>query len=218
MLGSVGGMRSVPGVRVGWGWVAAPVVALDGVEPVFDVAEGLAADVVDVNAAVAGMAAAFYEAGGAQDAKVLADEWLAASEGVGEPGGGAGLVRERPDDPLAHVVGEEVQRGQGGWLRPPVAVGGLHVALVMHGCLWLTRIAYSYAARRGPAAAGRAAGLSHNGAVLDLSGLPRRDRAPSAACGFFCRWLFREAPEIDLPWVPGASEGVPRAPKLRVLS
>ncbi len=47
---------------------------------------------------------------------MLADEWLAASEGACEPGGGAGLVRERPDDPLARPVGEEVERGQGAWI------------------------------------------------------------------------------------------------------
>src|SRR5579863_788759 len=100
-------MRSVPGVGVGRVWVAAPVVALDDVEPVLDVVEWLAADVVDVGATVAGVGAAFHEAGGAQDAKVLADERLAAPEGMGEPGGGAGLVRERPDDPLAHRLGEQ---------------------------------------------------------------------------------------------------------------
>jgi hypothetical protein len=124
----------VSAFRFGCGWVAALVVALDGVEPVLDVVEGLAADVVDVGAAVAGVAVAFYKAGGAQDAKVLADEWLAASEGVGEAGGCAGLVRERPDDPLAHVVGEQIERGHGGRARPPVAAGGLHVASVMHRC------------------------------------------------------------------------------------
>jgi hypothetical protein len=77
-------MRSVPSVGVSRGWVAAPVVALDDVEPVLDVVEGLAADVVDVGAAVAGVGVAFHEAGGAEDAEVLADEWLAAPEGVGE--------------------------------------------------------------------------------------------------------------------------------------
>jgi hypothetical protein len=97
---------------------------------------------------------------------------LAASEGVGEPGGGAGLVRERPNDPLAHVVGEKVQRGQGGWLGPPAAAGGLHVAVVMHRGLWLTRIAYSYAARWRCGLGRRTAGLSHNGAISDLSRLP----------------------------------------------
>jgi hypothetical protein len=140
-------MTLVTGVGVGRVWVAAPIVALDDVEPVLDVVEGLAADVVDVGTAVAGVSAAFNEAGGAQDAKVLADEWLAAPEGVGEAGGRAGLVRERPHDPLAHRLGEQVQRGQGGRLRPPVTAG-LHVAVVMHRCLWLTRIAYSYAAHR----------------------------------------------------------------------
>ncbi len=129
-------MMSVPGggVGVSGGLVAPPVVALDGVEPVLDLGEWLAADVVDVGAAVAGVGAAFYEAGGAQDAEVLADEWLAASEGVGESGGGAGLVRERPDDPLAHSVGEQVQRWQDWWPGPPVVAGGLHVVSVMHRC------------------------------------------------------------------------------------
>ena len=131
----VEGVEGVPVVvGVGGADVAAPVVALDDVEPVLDVVEGLAADVVDVGSAVVGVGAAFHEAGGAQDAEVLADEWLAASEGAREPGGGAGLVRERPDDPLAHPVGEQVQRGQGRWPGPPVAAGGLHVVSVMHRC------------------------------------------------------------------------------------
>jgi len=127
-------MVSDSDVGIGWGLVAAPVVALDGVEPVLDLGEGLAADVVDVGATVAGVGAAFHEAGGTQDAEVLADEWLAASEGAREPSGGAGLVCERPDDPLARPVGEQVQRGQGRWPGPPVAAGGLHVVSVMHRC------------------------------------------------------------------------------------
>ncbi len=100
-------------IEVVWRSAAEPVVALEGVEPVFDVGKWFGSDVVDV---VAGVGVAFHEAGSAQDAEVLADEWLAASEGVGESGGRAGLVRERPEDPLARPVGEEVERGQGAWI------------------------------------------------------------------------------------------------------
>jgi hypothetical protein len=127
-------MRSVPGVGVGGGLVVAPVVTLDGVEPVLDAGERLGPDIVDAGAAVAGVGVALHETGGAQDAEVLADERLAASEGAGESGGGAGLVRERPDNPLAHPVGEQVERGQGRWPGPPVAAGRLHVASAMHRC------------------------------------------------------------------------------------
>lgn len=121
-------------VEVESGSVAELVVALDDVEPVFDVGERFGPDVVDVGAVVAGVAAAFHEAGAAQDAQVLADEWLAASEGVREPGGGAGLVRERPHDSLACWVGEQVERGQAGRPRPPVPTRGMRVARVMHRC------------------------------------------------------------------------------------
>ena len=130
--GSVGCMGSV---EVGWGSVAELVVALEGVEPVFDVGERFGLDVVDVGSVVEGVGAAFHEAGAAQDAEVLADKRLAASEGVCEPGGGAGLVRERPHDSLACGVGEQVERGQSGCPRPPVAASGMHVARVMHHCV-----------------------------------------------------------------------------------
>jgi hypothetical protein len=130
--GSVGRVGSE--VEVGRGWAAELVVALDGVEPVFEVGEWFGPDVVDVGAVVAGVGVAFHEAGVAKDAEVLADEWLAASEGVCETGRGAGLVCECPDDPLARVVGEQVERGQDGRSGPPVAAGRLHVALVMHRC------------------------------------------------------------------------------------
>ena len=151
------------GVEVVWRSAAEPVVALVGVEPVLDVVEGLAADVVDVGAAVAGVGAAFYQAGGAQDAKVLADEWLAASEGVREPGGGAWLVRERPHDSLACGVGEQVERGQAGCPRPPVAAGGYVSLGLCTTVLWFTRIACSYAVCGQPAGARRAGFVQQGG-------------------------------------------------------
>lgn len=103
--------------------MAAQPVALDGVDPDAQEDELVAADVVDAGAAVARVAAGFYEPGGAQDRQVFADERLACLQG--ERGRGAWFVRERPHDPLAQPVAEEVERRQLGGCGPAVGVAFL---------------------------------------------------------------------------------------------
>jgi hypothetical protein len=196
-------MRAVPGVGVGGGLVVAPVVALDDVEPVLDVVEGLVADVVDVGAVVAGVGVAFYEAGVAQDAEVLADERLAASEGVGEPDRGARLVRERPDDPLAHTVGEQVQRGHDGWLGPPVVAGGCMSFRLCTAGLWFTRIACSYAAFGRLAVVRRIGFVPQGGHFLPFL-IARAIGAAARPADAARRRLSPGTPEIDIPFVGGA--------------
>lgn len=137
--GGVVGVQALGLVAVGVGGagVAAQPVALEGVDPGSQEDELVAADVVDAGAAVVGVAVGFYEPGGAQDRQVFADEWLACVEGVGERGRGAWFVRERPHDPLAQLVAEEVERRQLGGCGPAVGVAFLRAAAVMylHGCV-----------------------------------------------------------------------------------
>jgi hypothetical protein len=140
--GAAGGVVGVQAPRlvavgVGGAGVAAPPVALEGVDPGAQEDELVAADVVHAGAAVVRVAVGFYEPGGAQDRQVFADERLAGAEGVGERGGGAWFVRECPHDPLAQMVAEEVERRQLGGCGPAVGVALLRAAAVMelHGCV-----------------------------------------------------------------------------------
>jgi hypothetical protein len=70
---------------------------------------------------------------------VLADERLAASDGLRERGRGARLVRKLPHDPLAEPVGEHVERGQHGWRGPAFAAR-----------FFACRSSYAYACLRVP--------------------------------------------------------------------
>lgn len=140
--GAAGGVVGVqaPGlvaVGVDGAEVAAQPVALDGVDPGAQEDELVAADVVDAGAVVVRVAVGFYEPGGAQDRQVFADQRLACVEGAGERGRGAWFVRERPHDPLAQMVGEDVESRQFGGGGPAVGVVFLRAAAVMHlhGCV-----------------------------------------------------------------------------------
>lgn len=140
--GAAGGVVGVQAlglvvVGVGWDGVAAQPVALEGVDPGAQEDELVAADIVDAGAAVVRVAVGFYEPSGAQNRQVFADEWLACLQGAGERGRGAWFVRERPHDPLAQLIGEEVERRQLGGGGPAIGVAFLRAAAVMdlHGCV-----------------------------------------------------------------------------------
>lgn len=140
--GAAGGVVGVQAlglvvVGVGWDGVAAQPVALESVDPGAQEAELVAADVVDAGAAVVRVAVGFYEPGDTEDRQVFADERLAGAEGAGKRCRGAWFVRERPHDPLAQLVAEEVEGRQLGGCGPAVGVAFLRSAAVMdlHGCV-----------------------------------------------------------------------------------